>query len=1062
MRFVAREPASGFAGKEALKLSDKKVFFFIYHEKRKVSSDALKSVVEQPLRSFGQLARSSGAVPALVHSKMQNTTPKFLLLVFAASAVAAGYALFVYSQSVIQVGYLTVTADPGNALPVGSGLFAYSNNGVLVSQAGVPSAEPTRTGRIFVDESGATTGLALVNNSGQDAAALLTLRDAGGNEVLRQSLVLSSGQHLSRYVRELFSNVPAGFVGSLTFESNRPLAALTLREVRNAQGEPLYSTLPLVDVSTLTTDPVVFPHLAAGGGYTTQLILLNKSGQRIRGQVGLFASDGGPLLLQMAGSTVAEFFYEIEPNGVYRVELESPSLSVGYAVAIPDAGHSAAAGTAIFQFKAAGQVVTEAGVGATEQTNLARIFADNAGTQTGLALANPGHQTATLNLSLMDRFGVIEGTIVLTIPPGGHKAAFLHEFFPGLAEGFTGVVEISSSVPVAPITLKLTVNTRNQMILTTLPVADLNRPPAGTTAIFPQVAYGGGFSTNLIFIHQSRTEAASVGLRFYQDDGTPLSLVMGGLQSSQFNYRFSAGSVRRFLPGNAARVASITLLDASNRPTTEFTINEGNKARPRIRILDDTGAARDDFDVDYASTNPDVASITEGVITGKARGFATLSISAGGVLHVAVATVTGVGSGVPGYEVTGIAPAAERLYLAATGQHTVLLAQQLTDLPGTYAGTPEVAGLKNDLRLLSQFRSPAFLAINRATGTLYVSDSANNVIRCVNPQTGGRVETLAGTGAPGSDGGQATEATFRNPQGIALDDRGQLWIADSDNHTIRRINLRTGRVEIVAGEAGSPGLADGAGPSARFRSPMGIAVEPDPAVLDLERRNVELQAPRPVHVLVADSGNNAIRRVYDDGRVETVGSATSALMDGSGGLSKPAATDRFLAGPLVLNRPSDVAADSFGTIYVTEPATKQVRAILANGNVVAAAEANTFSKPAGIAVSQTGRIVVGDARLQEIRYGEPQITSVTPNRVSARGGNRITIRGRNFAPGTLIVAGDVVISAFAADQSNTETITLVTPPLPSGRTTLTLQNRGGLAQSELLVDAVPLAEIPAG
>src|SRR5262249_22867119 len=164
----------------------------------------------------------------------------------------------------------------------GTVLFSYSNSqGVLVSQAGVGSTDPILSSRIFVNEGATTTGLALVNNSRQTASSILTLRDAAGNEVGLQPLVLSGGQHLSRYVHELFPNLPAGSVGSLTIGSDHPLVALTLRESRNGFGDPLYSTLPVIDLSVSSADPVVFPHIAAGQGYTTQLILVNRSSQRI-------------------------------------------------------------------------------------------------------------------------------------------------------------------------------------------------------------------------------------------------------------------------------------------------------------------------------------------------------------------------------------------------------------------------------------------------------------------------------------------------------------------------------------------------------------------------------------------------------------------------------------------------------------------------------------------------------------------------------------------------------------------------------------------------------------
>jgi sugar lactone lactonase YvrE len=976
-----------------------------------------------------------------------------LLIAF---GIFAASALFLYSQSIAQTGYLIVTPDAGSPRFISTELFSYSNNGVLVSQAGVDSAEPIRSGRIFVEESDVRTGLALVNPATMNASAVLTLRDAGGSEVGRQPLVLSAGQHLSRFADELFP-IPLGFSGSLTFESNSPLAALTLRQNRNSRGESLYATLPIVDLTTASTstDPVVFPQLAAGGEYTTQIILINRSGSQIRGRIRLIADDGTPLVLQLAENSVSEFPYQIEANGVYRAELgNSNGLSVGYAVAVPESG-GAPAGTAIFQFKTAGQIVTEAGVAATSQTTLARIFVDHAGSRTGLAIANPGNAIANLSLTLMDRFGSPEQTAALTIPAAGHKALYVHELFTGLTEGFTGLLEIQSTAPVSPLTLKLTVNTLNETILTTLPVADLMSVRPTTTIVFPQFVLGGGFSTRLIFINSDRNNATSGQIKFYKDDGSAFTLFMGGAQANQFGYRFVPGGARQYLPGNTARAQTITLLDASYQPTTEFTINEGDTGRPHLLIADSDNAYRDDFDVNIISSNSDVASTTaDGAIFGKARGFSTLAITAGSAARAFVATVTGIGAGNAGFGVVGVVPnSKDGLYLAATEQHTVLSAESVTEAPTILAGTDRTPGFKNDLRLNSLFNNPVYLAKNGQS--LYVSDAANNVIRTIQLGPDGRVETLAGTGVAGGADGPAADATFDNPQGIARDDTGQLWVADSHNHTIRRINLSTGRVDTIAGKAGQAGFADGPGQAARFRTPAGITVEPEPLALQLDRER-RRQPPPPVHIIVADAGNNAIRRVYDDGRVETLGGAPppGALV------ISPRAQGQTLAS--LLNSPEDVAADSFGTIYVTEPGARRVRAILPNGDVVAAAGAGTFVQPKGIAVTRTGRVVVTDTRPKEVRYGEPLITSVTPDRVSLRGGTKVTIHGKNFAPGTLIVIAGFQITSINPVESNTETIAFLAPPLPSGRTTLSVQNRGGLAQIAFLIQAVPLGELPAG
>ena len=959
--------------------------------------------------------------------------PTILMLLLAGSISS------VAAQGQLRVGYAVLSPSTGNGIPTGSALFSYTNtNGILVSEAGVAASPAIRSGRIFVDEFETRTTIALANSSGQVADVVMILRDSSGAEIGRSPLMLGSGQHTARYISQIFPNRPANLIGSLTFESDQPLAAITLRESRNSQDEPLYTTLPVADLnSPAGNQPIVFPHIAAGEGYTTQLLLINTSSQLVRGRVRLTASDGQPLLLRLQGNTVGEFPYEIAGNGTLRVELEGLSaLATGYATILPDAGASTPAGGMIFRFKPGDRLVTEAGVGAIPSTTASRIFVDYIGTQTGVAVANASDLQADVTFSLMDRFGNVEATTTRSLAARRHVATFVHELFPTVADGFSGLMEIRSINAIVPITLKLSTNTRNDLILTTLPAADLAMTTTAASLLFPHVALGGGFDTRLILLNPSMTAAANARLDFYRSDGS---------LDIQSDVQVAQGGGRRIYPGNMATAASVSLIDpASNQPSNELVINEGSVAGLRLRIVDTSGARRDDFDATIISLDTEVAAVTPSrAVQGRASGFSTLTITVAGVITSVTATVVKVDSGAAGFEVNGIVQdSARRLYLASGQDHSVLLTQDLRQAPQTYAGTRGNAGLKDDVRLQSLFNRPAFLAMNHADGSLYVSDGANNVIRHVMPGAVGRVETLNAA------------ATFSDPQGIALDGRGNLWVADSGSHTIRRINLVTGAVQIVAGEAGAPGFEDGRGAQARFRSPAGIAIENETAAQELARlrRN---EPPPPVSVIVADAGNGLVRRVKDTGEVETIRSVqpVSPVLHAS----QSVAADS----PAIFSAPRAIAIDDSGAIYVSEPGLNQVRAILPNGAIVPAAQPGTFAGPRGISAGQNGRIVVaGSDRTRELAYGEPRITSITPNEVSSQGGARVTIRGKNFAPGTLVVAAGVVIAN--ATITDTQTITLTVPPLPSGRGIVTVQNRGGISQTSIQVAAVAVNDLPAG
>ena len=159
---------------------------------------------------------------------------------------------------------------------------------------------------------------------------------------------------------------------------------------------------------------------------------------------------------------------------------------------------------------------------------------------------------------LQDRFGVEQDRVSQTVPAGGHLARMAQELFPTLALGFSGLIEIQSPVPVAPITLQLTINTRGELVMTTLPVADLTQPTTTSLVVFPHIVIGSGFETRLVFLNG---EAAGVGIDFYASDGTAMTLPLGTETSSQFSFHFATNEGQRLFPGDTAAVATLSLRD---------------------------------------------------------------------------------------------------------------------------------------------------------------------------------------------------------------------------------------------------------------------------------------------------------------------------------------------------------------------------------------------------------------------------------------------------------------------------------------------------------------------
>ena len=315
--------------------------------------------------------------------------------------------------------------------------------------------------------------------------------------------------------------------------------------------------------------------------------------------------------------------------------------------------------------------------------------------------------------------------------------------------------------------------------------------------------------------------------------------------------------------------------------------------------------------------------------------------------------------------------------------------------------SPDVAGTT------ARFRDPLTVAVDSA-GNVYVAEQGNNTISKVTPA--GTVTTLAGRpGSLGSADGTGSAARFSLPSCVAVDNAGNVFVADTWNCTIRKVTP-AGEVTTHAGLAGTPGSADGIGSAARFNFPFGLAVD------------------NSGNVYVADSDNHTIRKLTPVGTnwVVTTIAGRAGTFGSANGTGSAA---RF-------NEPGGIVLDSAGNIYVgdfnhtirkmTPAGTNWVVSTIAGRAGVRGAADGTntnarFSEPGGMAFDSTGNLYVADYANHTIRKMTPDGTNWVVTTIAGLAGSSGSVNGTNSNARFNIASSVAVDSAgnlYVADVVN--------------------------------------------
>lgn len=346
------------------------------------------------------------------------------------------------------------------------------------------------------------------------------------------------------------------------------------------------------------------------------------------------------------------------------------------------------------------------------------------------------------------------------------------------------------------------------------------------------------------------------------------------------------------------------------------------------------------------------------------------------------------------------------LYVADTNNHTI---RKITPagVSTTFAGKALTAGMVNGSGALVRFNSPQCIAVG-SDGSLYVTQ--NHMVRKI---TGGTVSTLAGSAtSSGTNNATGTAARFNGPFGVAVDSSGNVFVADTANQTIRKITS-SGAVTLFAGTAGSAGSTDGTGTAARFRTPMGLATDASGNVYVADNNNQTIRKITPSGVVTTVAGTPGTAETVDGNRsTARLNYPEHLVLDASGNIYvveyaavrkvTPAGDVTTLAGGSLAGRangvgtaarfssPYGITRDAAGNLFVVDSDNHSIRRIAAdttvttfaggfteNGSSDGTASTARFSNPNAGTFDAAGNQFIADFANHTIRKITPTGTVST-------------------------------------------------------------------------------------